>query len=364
MSMLEASLDISTIGGVSPDADVCEVIESRRLARSNKLPVIVSLFCGAGGMDLGFKQAGFNVPIAFDYLSAAVKSHKHNFRRTKGILADLVQLQPEGVVAHVRAEIPVGSRIGVIGGPPCQGFSRANTNSQADDPRNEMPTLYLGIVRELQKHYVVEFVVLENVLGIRDRKHVLTYQKIVSSLDALGFSVTEKELCATDFGVAQNRRRILLSGLRKGQGYSPVRPRKRKGLSTVREAIGGIRSEPAYFRPSLAVNEIPLHPNHWTMQPKSARFKNKLFQSGSRSFKRLQWDQASPTIAFGNREIHVHPTGVRRLSIFEAMLLQGFPESFVLKGNLSEQVEQVSNAVPPPLARSVARAVRHALGQP
>lgn len=332
--------------------------------RVDGLPKIVSLFCGAGGMDLGFKQAGFKISIAFDNAAAAVRSHKHNFKRTKSILADLAQLKPSGVLALVRAEIPDGSRIGVIGGPPCQGFSRANTNSQADDPRNQMPSLYLGIVRELQAYYTVEFMVLENVLGIRDRKHAETYQKIVEHLDGLGFTVTEKELCAVDYGVAQNRRRILLSGMRKGQGYSVVRPRKRKGNATVEDAIGKIKCEPAYFRHGLPVEEIPCHPNHWTMQPRSARFKTDSFCTGGRSFKRLRWDRASPTIAFGNREIHVHPSGKRRLSIFEALLLQGFPPAFVLKGNLSEQVEQVSNAVPPPLARSVARAVRQALGQP
>jgi len=98
------------------------------------------------------------------------------------------------------------------------------------------------------------------------------------------------------------------------------------------------------------------------MQPKSARFLNpeSNYPEG-RSFKRLAWDKASPTVAFGNREIHVHPDGKRRLSIFEAMILQGFPTTFVLKGNLSEQVEQVSNAVPPPLAQSVAAAVKLSL---
>jgi DNA (cytosine-5)-methyltransferase 1 len=65
----------------------------------------------------------------------------------------------------------------------------------------------------------------------------------------------------------------------------------------------------------------------------------------------------SPTIAFGHREIHIHPTGKRRLSIYEAMLLQGFPAEFVLKGNLTQQVEQVSNAVPPPLAEAIAQAI-------
>jgi DNA (cytosine-5)-methyltransferase 1 len=94
------------------------------------------------------------------------------------------------------------------------------------------------------------------------------------------------------------------------------------------------------------------------MKPKSPRFRRPHAVSiDGRSFKRMSWSDASPTIAFGNREIHIHPTGTRRLSIYEAMLLQGFPASFVLEGNLSEQVEQVSNAVPPPLAKSVAAAI-------
>jgi DNA (cytosine-5)-methyltransferase 1 len=98
------------------------------------------------------------------------------------------------------------------------------------------------------------------------------------------------------------------------------------------------------------------------MQPKSHRFTNpEAINGGGRSFRRLKWDAPSPTVAFGHREIHVHPEGRRRLSIYEAMLLQGFPEGFVLEGNLSEQVAQISNAVPPPLARSVAAAVRRAL---
>lgn len=333
--------------------------------RGRPLPQVVSLFCGAGGMDLGFKEAGFRIPIAFDNSAAAIRSHKRNFRRTKSIVADLVELQPAGVLAHVQKRIPAGSRIGVIGGPPCQGFSRANTTAQSDDPRNALPDLYLRIVEALKGCYTVEFVVLENVLGIRDRKHAAKYKEIVDRLGAIGFKVTEKELCAADFGVPQNRRRILLSGMRKRQKYTAVKPRKRKGVSTVKEAIGHIKKQPVYFKRGLLPKTFPVHPNHWTMQPKSHRFSNPdSLDSEGRSFKRLGWDAASPTIAFGNREIHIHPSGTRRLSIYEAMLLQGFPKTFVLEGNLSEQVEQVSNAVPPPLARSVARAVRRSLGQP
>ncbi|HTB23694.1 MAG TPA: DNA cytosine methyltransferase [bacterium] len=331
-----------------------------RSGGASVLPEIVSLFSGAGGLDLGFKKVGYKIALAIDSEAAAIYTHRKNFPRTKSIVADLIELQPQGVVEYVRSAVPDGRRIAVIGGPPCQGFSRANTSSRADDPRNQLPKLYLEIVCELQKFYVVEFIVLENVLGIRDKKHATTYKALIDGISELGFDVNEKELCAADFGVPQNRRRIVISGLRKGQGYSSVEPRKRKGIDTVREAIGGLRA-PAYFRSGLKPDDIPEHPNHWTMQPKSPRFRNPWKQEGGRSFRRLAWDRESPTIAFGHREIHVHPGGHRRLSIYEAMLLQGFPKRFVLAGNLSEQVQQISNAVPPPLARSVASAVTRAL---
>jgi len=335
---------------------------SRIAAAERRLPTVVSLFSGAGGLDLGFKEAGFSVAVALDSSEAAIRTHKRNFPDTNSAVADLSLLKAAGVVAHVEKHVPLGIPIGVIGGPPCQGFSRANTQSTADDPRNAYPALYLDIVRKLQHTYDVEFVVFENVLGIRDKKHAPVYEMLVARLDAIGFDVTEEELCALDFGVPQDRRRIVVRGLRKGQGYASVAPRKRIGKQTVAEAIG-LLTPPVFFARNLDPSVFPEHPNHWTMQPKSSRFlePDEITEDG-RSFKRLRWNESSPTIAFGHREIHVHPSGTRRLSIFEAMRLQGFPDRFVLEGNLSEQVEQVSNAVPPPLARSVARAIRRALG--
>lgn len=324
-------------------------------------PKIVSLFSGAGGLDLGFKDAGFQVAVAVDFSNAAIRTHRRNFPNTESTVADLIELKPSGVAALVAKKIPLGESIGVIGGPPCQGFSRANTSAQKDDPRNKLPEVYCGIIAELQHTYTVDFFVFENVLGIRDTKHASTYKDLVEGLSGLGFATTEKELCALDFGVPQNRRRIVLSGLRNDQGYTAVRPRKRRGKTTVIEAIGGLMA-PAFYSPGLSPLTFPVHPNHWTMKPKSPRFSDACPPIvDGRSFKRLDWRKACPTIAFGHREIHVHPNGSRRISIYEALRLQGFPHSFVLEGNLSEQVEQVSNAVPPPLARSVARAIKRAL---
>lgn len=334
---------------------------SSLVRRDRPLPRVVSLFSGAGGLDLGFQNAGFQVAVAFDASEAAIRTHKRNFPATRSVVADLSNLGPTGVAGLVAREVPAGESIGVIGGPPCQGFSRANTSSQATDPRNQLPDVYRKIIAELQHSHSVEFFVFENVLGIRDKKHSVTYQALVTGLADLGFAISEHELCALDFGVPQNRRRVVLSGMRGDQNYGKVRPKKRKGKTTVQEAIGGLTT-PVFFKNGLCPLEFPVHPNHWTMTPKSHRFRApNIFSGDGRSFKQLDWQKASPTIAFGHREIYVHPNGDRRISIYEALRLQGFPHKFVLEGNLSEQVEQVSNAVPPPLARSLAQAVIRAL---
>ncbi len=332
-----------------------------RVSVRQELPRLLSLFCGAGGLDWGFHEEGFRTGLAIDIAPAAVNTYKANFRRAGVLCADLMALGPAGVIRAFRDAVEPGSHIGVIGGPPCQGFSRANNGSSANDPRNRLPALYLDIIRELQRSYEVEFAVFENVPGIRDAKHAQTYAALLETFTGLGMEITESELCALDYGVPQTRRRVVLAALRSGRGYGPVKLRRRKGPETVREAIRYL-AQPAYFRKDLQAADIPVHPNHWTMQPKSPRFNNPAaIRTDGRSFKKLAWDAPSPTVAFGHREIHVHPSGRRRLSIYEAMLLQGFPSDYVLHGNLSEQVEQVSNAVPPMLAKSIAAAVRRAL---
>lgn len=335
--------------------------EQENFISSNKLPNILSLFCGPGGLDLGFKNEGFPIALAIDRSSAAIKTHKRNFLSSKATCFDITQLGAKGVAEEVLKVLPEGSSIGVIGGPPCQGFSRANNLSHTKDPRNTLPTLYIEIVQELQKHFLVEFVVFENVLGIKDKKHYKTYKKIVRDLVNSSLDVNEFQLSAVDFGVPQKRERVILIGTRIAFSNDRITLRTRDGKRTVREAIYNL-NEPTFFSRGLDPDSFATHPNHWTMNPKSTRFSTSPESwKPSRSFKRLSWDEPSPTIAFGNREIHVHPNCTRRLSIYEAMLLQGFPEEFVLEGNFSEQVEQVSNAVPPPLGQAVAEGIRNAI---
>lgn len=330
------------------------------------LPRIVSLFSGAGGLDLGFVQAGFSLAFAVDSSAAAIRTHQRNFKKTSSLAANLIELKPEGVLAALAEILEDGESIGVIGGPPCQGFSRANPSAAADDPRNKLPILYLEIVESLQSKYDVQFVLFENVLGIRDTKHEVAFEGILSKFRDIGLSESVAEYRALDYGVPQDRRRVIISAFKSeyaAKSFAPQKARRKPG--DVRSAIGELPA-PAYFVRGLEPKDIPYHPNHWTMNPVSKRFSSRGndVRSGTRSFRQLKWDRPSPTVAYGHREIHVHPEGHRRLSIFEAMKLQGFPKSFVLEGSLSDQVEQVSNAVPPPLARALARATAECLSPP
>lgn len=326
------------------------------------LPKIVSLFSGAGGLDLGFKNSGFPLTFAVDLSRSAIQTHKRNFREVTSVAADLEELGPDGVLGHLENLLKAGDSIGVIGGPPCQGFSRANTRSAASDPRNRLPLLYLQVVEALQRTYVVEFVLFENVLGIRDAKHSVTFCGILSKFRDIGLTPAVNEFSALDYGVAQTRNRVIISGFRDETVARNFNPTKVDSTELSVRAVIGDLPAPAFFARSLEKSAIPHHENHWTMRPMSKRFSRPGgADRAGRSFRRLEWDKPSPTVAYGHREIHVHPDGRRRLSIYEAMLLQGFPHDFVLEGTLSSQVEQVSNAVPPPLALALATAIKTAM---
>ena len=319
---------------------------------------VVSLFSGAGGFDLGFKQAGYSIALAIDYCKKAIETHSFNQLSDKSITADLEKIGSQGVASLITEQIPAGSLIGIIGGPPCQGFSNANTKSHVDDPRNQLATIYMEIVGYLSKTHDVKFVLMENVKGITSYKHISTFNQLKDNLHNHGFKTYTSELNSAEFGVPQTRKRIFLVGVKSSSKKEFIFPTSNAKIKTVRDVLEQL-PEPAYYTKTITIDEIPHHPNHWTMQPKSIRFKSNDFNSrSSRCFRKVDWDRPSQTIAFGNREIFVHPKGHRRLSIFEAMLLQGFPKYFQIRGNLSSQVTQISNAVPPPVAKAIANRIK------
>jgi DNA (cytosine-5)-methyltransferase 1 len=333
---------------------------------SKELLPVVSLFCGAGGLDTGFLHAGFKPIIALDSNEAACETYQYNYASTHVIRCDLGVL-PKGYILERLAELPRPLRpVGVIGGPPCQAFSLSNGHKKPNDPRARLSEHYASLLSELNEEYKLDFFVFENVLGLRHEEHDAQFRNIKELLASAGFWILEGELDAQDFKVAQCRRRLFVVGFNKKK-YPLVQFEFPEGNSahpkTVRDILERL-PEPLYFHRGASSETIPFHQNHWCMAPKSRRFRNGGLVEGQvkgRAFRVLRWDKPSWTVAYGHREVHIHPVGHRRLSVYEAMLLQGFPKDYRLLGTLSDQIRLVSDAVPPPLASALAKSIRDIL---
>lgn len=322
---------------------------------------LLSLFCGAGGLDLGFEKAGFKIAAAFDLRADAVASYNHNRKRASRV-AHTANVQDLTLKFLDQLLGKTFEPRGVIGGPPCQSFSQA-THSFDDDPRHELPLKYASLLRLLNARKPIEFFIFENVPGLLNYKHRSRLRKFLKAFDAAGFTVSQVTLNARNFGVPQNRARLILVGTNK-QLFGDrtwTSPRfNNKTEKTVRDALG-VLPEATYWNKELVAADIDYHPNHWCMVPKSINFTDpgRLVPGTARgrSFRTLEWDSVSPTVAYGHREVHVHPDCHRRLSVYEALLLQGFPKKFELLGTLSSQITQVSEAVPPPMAKAIAQSL-------
>lgn len=338
-----------------------------RLQPSRQQTVLLSLFSGCGGLDLGFERAGFPIGLAYDIRTASIASWNRNRLGTdRGHVADLTTIRLADMDRHYGATfVPSG----VIGGPPCQSFSPANRSPLPDDPRSKLVHRFFSIALRVHRHRgPLDFILLENVPGLAAAENGHLLDRELERLDNHDFDASTFLVNAVCHSVPQYRNRLFLLALRKTTSAAtrwtpPPGTDKKK---TVSDAIGGLPS-PAYFTRGLTPNAIPLHPNHWCMTPKSHRFFDGSLAEGdssARSFKTLAWNEPSITVSYGHREVHVHPDGTRRLSVFEAMRLQGFPNQYRLEGTLSAQIDQVSEAVPPPLAEAVARSIALAICLP
>ena len=325
---------------------------------------LLSLYAGCGGLDLGFEQSGFSVGLAYDIRASAVASWNGNRPEgAKGRVADLTSIRIGDIDMDYGGEfIPAG----VIGGPPCQSFSRANHYRRDDDPRGDQINVFFSIALEFhRKRRPLDFVLMENVPELAKEGNRKRLDREKNRLKRHGFRVFEFFVDAVRHGVPQYRSRLFVLAIPRADEGSKrwLEPKGSDTKRTVRQAIGTL-PPPVRFQRGLTKGDIPEHPNHWCMNPKSPRFFDGSLEAGStswRSFKTLDWDSPSVTASYGHREVHVHPDGCRRLSVYEAMRIQGFPRSYVLEGNLSEQISQVSEAVPPPLARAVASAIAEAV---
>ena len=290
---------------------------------------ILSLFCGAGGLDKGFSEAGFETIFAVDNCADAVASFNHNAGHEIAIKLDLASLTGEKFLELIpkRRRADWADRRSTL-----PRFFAGKCMLDPNDPRNLLPYRYADLLASANERYGLDFFVFENVAGLLGPKHAQRFGRIVERLESAGFKVFHCDLDAKSFSVPQRRRRLFVVGLNKKR-YPNVEfefPKGNEKLVTVADVLRDLPA-PTFFSRGLLPEQVAHHRNHWTMVPKSGKFKGGTTTDG-RSFKRLRWDQVSPTVAYGHREVHVHPDGTRRLSIYEALLLQGFRKEFELVG--------------------------------
>lgn len=300
---------------------------------------VVSLFSGAGGLDLGFQQAGFRVIWANDFDKDAVETYKLNFGEhiVHGSICDIST-----------DDIPDCDVI--IGGFPCQGFSQANLLRFEEDDRNKLYLEFLRIV----KHKQPKFFFAENVRGILSLANGEAIRSIEDDFASAGYRMQKQLFNTADYGVPQSRHRVILVGTRLDIDFNYEYPKpifaspkknEKEGVKpwvTVGEALFNIPE------PESSHN---LH-NHIYSQYKVT---NRNF-TGHR---RTDPNKPSPTIlARGNGKGGVcaiqHPKNHRRMSVRESAIVQGFPMNFEFLGSMSSCYRQVGNAVPPLFARAIA----------
>ena len=329
--------------------------------------MLLSLYSGCGGMDLGFEAAGFEVGLAYDIRPHSIASWNGNRPGApRGHVADLSSIGLKDMDRNF------GSRFvpsGVIGGPPCQGFSRANHFRSNKDPRRKHVRHFFSIALRFHRcRRPLDFILMENVPAVEAANDGSLLRRELERLRTYGLYGRTFILDAARYSVPQHRKRLFVLVLPNrrllNEQWSP--PSGTDARRTVGDAISRL-PDPTQFRRGINPGSLPFHPNHWYMVPRSRRFFDGSLVAGDssrRSFKTLDWDAPSITASYGNREVHVHPDGKRRLSVLEAMRLQGFPDEYILEGTLSAQINQVSEAVPPPLAEAIAMSIRSLIKEP
>ena len=220
--------------------------------------MLLSLFCGAGGLDLGFEQAGFEVGLALDRKDDSVKSYNLNREVTAAKVKDLADITVKQIDQLYGSPFyPTG----VIGGPPCQSFSQANVNQRVDDVRTALPLTFADIVAKLHSRCPMDFFVMENVVGLTLKKHIATLEAVEAKLKAVGFRTARLMLNAKDYKTPQNRPRLFLVGVNRKR-FPTVDPADlvppTSSTPTVRQTIGALE-EPTHFARGIDMSASPVH---------------------------------------------------------------------------------------------------------
>jgi DNA (cytosine-5)-methyltransferase 1 len=299
-------------------------------------PNVVSLFSGAGGMDLGFKKAGFNIVWAIDNFEDAVQTYQKNIGN------HIINSNIEDYDLETIPNCDV-----VIGGFPCQGFSIANMNRNSRDERN---ILYEYLVKVIQIKKP-KFFVAENVKGILSLEKGKIFNNILQDFSKCGYKCEYAILNSADYGVPQTRERVIIIGQRKDVTIGIEFPPKPSHLKHI--SVG------------QALSDFP-DPD------KKHNFKNHIYSkfklkfNGYISNRRIDPDLPCPTITArgddkGGAMVMHHPSNKRRLTCREMAYIQGFPIDFEFIGSMTSVYRQIANALPSPVAEAFASSLYKAI---
>lgn len=322
---------------------------------------LVSLFSGAGGMDLGFKKAGFEIIWANEFDRTIWETYEKNHTN---------YLDKRDIRVIKSSEI--NDCDGVIGGPPCQSWSEAGALRGINDERGKLFFEFIRVLIDKQP----KFFVAENVPGMLAEQHKSAVNIIIKSFNEAGYDITLKLLNAFDYGVAQDRKRVFYIGFRRDLNVSFNFPLPFEKKYVLEDVIWDLRNNAI---PALEYNKTNgsncKFPNHEYM---TGGFST-IYMSRNRV---RSWNEPSFTIQAGGRHAPIHPQApkmifidqnkrifvpdkeqlYRRLSVRECARIQSFPDNFIFYySDLSDAYKMIGNAVPVELAYNVAKAVKIAL---
>ena len=303
---------------------------------------VLDLFCGCGGLTQGFSEAGLNVVAGIDNWQIAIDTYARNHKHL-ALCADLTTLPPESLDLP-RIDI-------VIGGPPCQGFSTAGKRIAAD-PRNSLFMHFLRFVNYFQP----KFTVMENVPGILTAKNEAgqpVIDIIIAEYRKIGYDVEYKVLMASDYGVPQNRKRVIFLGRRIG-AQAPAFPQTTH--TSARVPVSTVLLDRAQVPASAYLSERALA----GIERKKENMKKKNHGFGAQY---LNFDKPSYTIPARywkdgyDALVRYDEKHVRRLLIPELAAIQSFPADYIFCGSKKEVIMQLGNAVPCKLAYHIAKSL-------
>lgn len=325
----------------------------------NKLNV-VSLFTGAGGLDIGFKEAGFNCVFASDIMPQAELTFNFNFPETPFIRKDIRLISKEEIEKLIdNKKIDV-----IIGGPPCQGFSNMG-NKNSSDPRNYLFENYVQLVQTIQPKCFL----FENVKGLFTMFEGRFFDKVVNAFLEIGYNISYSLIDSSKYGVPQKRERIIIFGTKINRPFKFPKPSSKsfgkiKAFSNVGDAINDLMNLENKFPNHIPLNHNEIVTRRYKLIPEGGKLpkpedlpediRRKNFGN---TYTRLHRQEVSSTIVPGNNALPVHPVLNRSLTAREAARIQTFPDYFIFRGDRRSQCILVGNAVPPLLSAKLAESV-------